>query len=608
MNKIKFIATLLLAILFVAGCKDGRVDDLIKKIDDFETRLKTLENTVNNANNEITTLKGLIDAVNKKVSVVSYKELPDGGGYELTMSDDTKLVLKNGKTPAVNVKQHTDGKLYWTLDGEFMRDADNNMIPAEGEAAPQLRINATSNFWEISSDGGKTWQEMKNSDGKPVTATGEDGDADLTITETEYEMTIVYKGVTYVMHKVDQGIPVIEKITAKEGKNQHVGDNSAITVPLWECTTHIVMLGNSQRAEISTTDNWITVTKDGNNFIAEFAANTGIQRTGAITIKNAVDSEKFVTVSVTQFKYSSSMITRFAKLNVGTLNKFTNDKETDNNATLEEQQDPNGTMLYQFGRNVPFVFGNYSANAANRVQTPADSKEESRFIRSQGDYARYWHNDGKATDTWASIAQAIGDGAGVGTNKIGNNDGDPCPPGYRLPSQVEYNTLFFGRNILNFTNTRDHSEELSPAFDGNVQSYKSDYKILIKEEEENVRIQFALKMKETEYAEAVRYEFLPNNILKVTAKKVSITATIDEVANEDFFADADDSVYFPSTGRIQGDYASGLDRAMGSYWAHHATALWDKQAGRFTFQSQYFNMMVGGEFRADALALRCVRK
>jgi hypothetical protein len=88
-----------------------------------------------------------------------------------------------------------DGGVYcWTLGGEFLKDADGNKIPVTGPqgpsgpqgppgatgVSPTLRINATTNFWEICTNGtcndDGDWTNVLNSAGSPVKATGDDGE------------------------------------------------------------------------------------------------------------------------------------------------------------------------------------------------------------------------------------------------------------------------------------------------------------------------------------------------------------------------------------------------------------------------------------------------
>ncbi|MGB4655840.1 MAG: hypothetical protein WBH98_10475, partial [Bacteroidales bacterium] len=79
MKRIFTIITLLATIMF-AGCTD--LDDIYSRLDDQKE--------------ELANIKSLANAMANKLSVVSYKELDDRSGYELTMSDGSKIILKHG--------------------------------------------------------------------------------------------------------------------------------------------------------------------------------------------------------------------------------------------------------------------------------------------------------------------------------------------------------------------------------------------------------------------------------------------------------------------------------------------------------------------------------
>ncbi len=246
--KTRNILFILLALTISVGCERTDFDEILRRHADHEMRIVALETLVATANSEITTIKGLINALEGKVSINSYTELSDKSGYELLMSDGSKIVLKNGdkgesgSVPSVNVKQHIDGLLYWTLNGEFMLDGNGKMILAQGVKGdkgedgangqtPQMRVNS-SNDWEVSVDNGTNWQTVKDSNGNPVKATGEvgpqgpqgpagsGGDIDLTITESESTIVIEYNGVVYTVVKgessIDPSLPYITFKTTKE--------------------------------------------------------------------------------------------------------------------------------------------------------------------------------------------------------------------------------------------------------------------------------------------------------------------------------------------------------------------------------------------------------
>ena len=222
--------------MFSISCTD--LDDINERLDDHEARLKKLETLVSEANSTIDNLKMLVDAQDKKISVISYAASPDGKGYVLKMSDGTEITLKNGadgKSPAVGVKE-VDGVLYWTINGEVMRDADGNAIKAKGEdgetgQAPKIRVN-TDGQWEVSIDGGKTWQAILDANGNPVNAVGSDAEVDLTITETEDSIIIVYDGQTFIIPKGNASDPIDVAITSATGVYKSGDSNGLFNIRL----------------------------------------------------------------------------------------------------------------------------------------------------------------------------------------------------------------------------------------------------------------------------------------------------------------------------------------------------------------------------------------
>ena len=102
------------------------------------------------------------------------------GSWTINFSDGTSVTIRNGQDgedgftpPSITVVEE-DGTYYWAYEDEdgnteFILDDDGNKIPVSGEA-PQVRINEDG-YWEISSDGGKTWENTN------VKAEGGDGDS-----------------------------------------------------------------------------------------------------------------------------------------------------------------------------------------------------------------------------------------------------------------------------------------------------------------------------------------------------------------------------------------------------------------------------------------------
>ena len=174
----KHLLTAFLLTGIVVSCYDETA--VMDKINGLDSRISALEQQMQTANSNINGLQTITAALQKNVSVTSVTEVD--GGYKILFSDGTTAIIKNGadgRTPSIGVKQDSDGVYYWTLDGNWLLDANGKKLRVTGEngkdgasgadaVSPQLKID--KGYWYVSIDGGATWNQL----GK---ATGEDGDA-----------------------------------------------------------------------------------------------------------------------------------------------------------------------------------------------------------------------------------------------------------------------------------------------------------------------------------------------------------------------------------------------------------------------------------------------
>ena len=124
-----------------------------------------LEASLQSVQTDISTLKTLTDALSQNKSIASVLENEDGS-YTIKFSDKTEVTIRNGEdgedAPKITViKNEEDGIYYWGItstDGKktFLKDGEGKMMPVTA-AAPKIRINTNTKEWEISTDGGKTW-------------------------------------------------------------------------------------------------------------------------------------------------------------------------------------------------------------------------------------------------------------------------------------------------------------------------------------------------------------------------------------------------------------------------------------------------------------------
>lgn len=177
--------------------------------------LKELEDRVDSLESRVTALETQIPALNENLEAIS--ELMDGAKfitgitavdgseneYTITMSDGESYTIVQGQvgnTPQIAV----DEEGYWVVDyerdGTFVRITEGGTEDGLTIAAvPQFKVSAEGN-WQISTDGGKKWVDVLDTDGQKVPALAEGSDffKDIAYDEETGELTFTLSdGQTY---------------------------------------------------------------------------------------------------------------------------------------------------------------------------------------------------------------------------------------------------------------------------------------------------------------------------------------------------------------------------------------------------------------------------
>lgn len=200
---LKCIASLALVFALSSSCATEKdLEALQDDHDNLLKRVEAIELWESTVNQNVTSLLSLIEVIQARDEVKSVTTLEDGSGYILTFVKSNPIFIrqgeigatgaagadgqdgvdgKDGDTPQLGVALDADNLYYWTLQtgnsaATWLLDANGNKVPTTGKdgasaIAPQIRINDTSNEWEISTDGGLTFQSTG------VLATGAQGDA-----------------------------------------------------------------------------------------------------------------------------------------------------------------------------------------------------------------------------------------------------------------------------------------------------------------------------------------------------------------------------------------------------------------------------------------------
>lgn len=174
-------------------------------MNDHEERISALEDWQKQVNSNITALQELLNTQDYITKVSPLMENGVEIGYSIHFAKSDSIALYHGTkgadgadgyVPVISVKKDTDGIYYWTLDGDWLTDAEGHKIKAEGTdgkdgadgedgkdgqdgedgkdghngsnghngtdgrdgITPKLKIEEGT--WYVSYDKGKTWEKL----------------------------------------------------------------------------------------------------------------------------------------------------------------------------------------------------------------------------------------------------------------------------------------------------------------------------------------------------------------------------------------------------------------------------------------------------------------
>lgn len=188
-------------------------DDVWNAINNQEERITALENWQKTINENIAALQALVNENDYITDVTPIVENGETTGYIISFLKQGSITIYNGTkgdkgetgdTPSIGVTKQEDGKYYWTLNGELLKDADGNPICASGQdgedgedgsdgsngssgtSAPTPLVEIGKNLSVtadkygnsiitdaiyLSVDGGKTWVKISGDNGSSGTGT-----------------------------------------------------------------------------------------------------------------------------------------------------------------------------------------------------------------------------------------------------------------------------------------------------------------------------------------------------------------------------------------------------------------------------------------------------
>ena len=213
-NLFKWVSTVVTMALAVA-CTTQELDSVNERLSDLESRVSALETLTRQMNSNISSLQGIVTAIQTGDYITSINPIASDGktiGYTITFAKGQPITLYHGQdgadghTPAVGVKQDDDGVWYWTIDGQWLLDANGRKVKANGKDGADGHTPAVGvkqdddDVWYWTIDG----QWLLDANGRKVKANGKDGDSMFKrVTMTETEVTFVMAdGQTFVVKRV----------------------------------------------------------------------------------------------------------------------------------------------------------------------------------------------------------------------------------------------------------------------------------------------------------------------------------------------------------------------------------------------------------------------
>lgn len=150
---------------WLSSCGDDYDDSELRgDIENLDSRITALEEWQKSVNTDIRSLQSLVEALEDKDYVTAVTPLEDGTGYVISFLKSGNVTIKHGEkgedgtTPVISVKQDSDGKHYWTVNGEWLLDNGNKM-PVTGEKGDKgdKGVSGSDGLTPYIGDNGNWW-------------------------------------------------------------------------------------------------------------------------------------------------------------------------------------------------------------------------------------------------------------------------------------------------------------------------------------------------------------------------------------------------------------------------------------------------------------------
>lgn len=225
----RFLSAMALCLILIA-CDNYDDSALWDQVNSNTERIEALESWQEQTNANITSLQKLLNSSDYITAVTPLTENNKEIGYTLYFLHSDPIIIYHGEkgdkgdkgdpgeqgrpgtdgedgasgdTPIIGVAQE-NSVYYWTVNGDWLLDDNGKKMPVSGTngeefTVPQVRINKQTNEWEISNDGGITWE------GTDTQATGDSFFKKVEIEEDKnYVRFVLANGVEFNVPKYQE--------------------------------------------------------------------------------------------------------------------------------------------------------------------------------------------------------------------------------------------------------------------------------------------------------------------------------------------------------------------------------------------------------------------
>ena len=217
-------------------------------LEGLEERIAKLEELCKEMNTNISALQTIVSALQSNDCITAVVPIEKGGeviGYTITFVKHDPITIyngedgkdgvdgtngtngsngvdgKDGQTPIIGVAKHTDGVYYWTLNGEWLLDAEGNKIRVTGEDGKD-GVDGTNGKDGVDGEDGKDGQDGTNGTNG---TNGKDGVTPQLKIENKYWYVSYDNGATWVIVGKAVGEDGKDGVDGEDGEDGKDGEN-----------------------------------------------------------------------------------------------------------------------------------------------------------------------------------------------------------------------------------------------------------------------------------------------------------------------------------------------------------------------------------------------